>query len=90
MRINKNLDLNGLYKCCRKVCTCNISLKIINDIVKGQNVILLNKITKISMYVCVCVCILIKNWDGPMLPLSIYASVIVQEEVSYAYTFILG
>ena len=51
MRINKNLDLNGLYKCCRKVCTCNISLKIINDIVKGQNVILLNKVAKISVYI---------------------------------------
>ena len=51
MWINKNLDLNGLYKCCRKVCACNISLKIINDIVKGQNVILLNKVAKISVYI---------------------------------------
>ena len=51
MRINKNLDLNSSYKCYRKVCACNISLKRINDIVKGQNVILLNNVAKISVYI---------------------------------------
>ena len=39
--------LNDLKKCCKKVCGYNINLKRINDIVKGENVILLNKITKL-------------------------------------------
>ena len=40
--------LKSLQKYCRKICDYNINLKRINDIIKGQSVILLNKITKIN------------------------------------------
>ena len=49
MRITKNLLSKQLAKCCKKICEYSITLKRINDIVcEKQNVILWNKITKIS------------------------------------------
>ena len=53
MQVYKSIKicyLNSLYKHCKNVCDYNITFKRIDDIIKGQSVILLNKIAKVNTY----------------------------------------